>query len=387
MMYNMVMDKVCGIVTEYNPFHNGHGHHLAQSRRLTGADCVVAVMSGDFVMRGEPALVDKYVRARMALLGGVDLVLELPVAWATASAEGFADGAIRTLAACGVVDSICFGSELGDAAPLVDIARFLSCETRDFKAELRRGLVAGLSFPAARAGAVCAILGESAGAIIRHPNNILGIEYLKAIIRHDLPIVPYTSMRYGTAHNSPDFDGDSASAGAIRRHLLGGGNPAQLAPLMPQSSYELLIAQYNAGAINCLDNFSQFFHYGLQAAPPSRLKAAANHHYLISDIIKAAKSKDQTHTALQRGVLRIILDISPQKEIPHIRILGFRREKEALLRRIHAAATVPVITNLKNAKHLPQLAQELAATGLWWLGLKPQVPTGKNEFERAMVMV
>ncbi|MDR2183005.1 MAG: nucleotidyltransferase family protein [Clostridiales bacterium] len=403
------MDKVCGIITEYNPFHNGHAHHLAASRRETGADGIVAVMSGNFVQRGEPAIIDKHSRAQMALRGGVDIVLELPVPWATASAEGFASGACRLLAATNIVDCICFGSEMGEIAPLLDIAHHLCNESNDFKAILKKQLAAGMSFPAARAVAVASTLNDNAAEIITHPNNILGIEYLKAIIRHGLPMTPHTTERYGTPHNSDFFDGDSASAGAIRKHIRHGKELLHLAPLMPRDSFEILTDEYQKSAINALDNFSPHFHYalhitpsrrlaelsGLAVAAQNRLMAAARRHYLISDVLKDAKSKNYTHTALQRAALRIVLGISadaPLQDIPYIRVLGFRRKKEALLRRLHGSAAVPVITNLKHAKSLPKhirdmLGSDMAAARMYLLGLKPYGIPEKSELETPMVII
>ena len=404
-----MMNKVCGIITEYNPFHNGHAYHLAESRRATGAEDVIAVMSGDFVQRGEPAIIDKYRRAQMALGCGVDIVLELPVVWATASAEGFADGACRLLAATNIVNAVCFGSEAGEIAPLMDIARHLCSETADFKDVLKKQLATGASFPAARGLAVAATLGEAAADILNHPNNILGIEYLKSILKNDLKIMPHTIRRRGAAHNSGEFFGDTASAGAIRRHVLSGGEVAQLLPLMPGDSFWVLAGEHRDGAINYLDNFSPYFHHalfltpkerladfsGLPTSMQNRLVAAAREHFLISDVLAAAKSKSFTHTALQRAVLRIVLGIRADaitQDIPYIRVLGFRRKKEALLRRLHAAASVPVITNLKHTHNLPKNARnlldlEISATRAYWLGLKPYGVPEKNEFAAPMVIL
>jgi len=403
------MGKVCGIITEYNPFHNGHAYHLDRSRRETGADNVIAVMSGDFVQRGEPAIIDKYRRAQMALSCGVDIVLELPVAWATASAEGFASGACRLLAATNIVNSVCFGSEAGEIKMLEDIARHLCNETDDFKGILKQQLATGMSFPAARAAAITATLGDEAANIINHPNNILGIEYLKAIIKHNLHITAHTIKREGAAHNSSHFASGTASAGAIRKHVRSGGNLADLLPLMPISSHKVLTNEHGNLVINSLDNFSAFFHHALHLVPKehlaqlsglsrsmqNRLVAAAKQHFLISDVLEAAKSKSHTHVALQRAVLRITLGIPAEtihQKIPYIRVLGFRREKEALLRRLHAAATVPVITNLKNTKNLPKNARtmldlEINATKMFWLGLKQQNVPEKNELETSMVII
>ena len=405
------MSKICGVITEYNPFHNGHAYHLDRSRYETGAQDIIAVMSGDFVQRGEPAIIDKYRRAQMALNCGVDIVLELPVAWATASAEGFASGACRLLDATNIVDSLCFGSEIGEIRPLKDVAYHLCRESDEFKRVLKKQMATGVSFPVARAAAIAATLSQDAAAIISHPNNILGIEYLKALIKNDLikRIVPHTIKRQGAEHNSNEFNSGTASAGAIRKHVRDGGDLASLVPLMPQDSFRVLVGEHRKFAINDLDSFSPYFHHalhitpkerlaelsGLSTAAQNRLVATARQHYLISDVLAATKSKSHTHTALQRAVLHITLGISREvmhHDIPYIRILGFRREKEALLRRLVAAASVPIITNLKHTKHLPNnlrntLNLEISATRAFWLGLKHKGVPEKNELETPMVIV
>ncbi|MCL2573387.1 MAG: nucleotidyltransferase family protein [Defluviitaleaceae bacterium] len=410
------MSKVCGIITEYNPFHNGHAYHLDRSRREVGAQDVIAVMSGDFVQRGEPAMLDKYRRAQMAINCGVDIVLELPVAWATSSAEGFADGACRVLAATNIVDTLCFGSEIGEISPLWDIARQLCRETDEFKQVLKTNLAEGVSFPMARATAIATTMGDDAADIINHPNNILGIEYLKAIINNDLVsrIAVRTIKRQGAAHNSDQLQTEhasygTASAGAIRKHIHAGGDLARLLPLMPQNSFRVLVGEHRKTSINRLDNFSSYLHYalhstskeqllklsGLSQSMLNRLVNTAKSHYLISDVLEATKSKSHTHTALQRAVLRIILGIyadSAKADIPYIRVLGFRRKKEALLKRLHATSALPVVTNLKHAKNLSSnahimLEAEMSATRAYWLGLKAQGVPEKNELERPMAMV
>ncbi|MCL2377289.1 MAG: nucleotidyltransferase [Defluviitaleaceae bacterium] len=402
------MSKICGVVTEYNPFHNGHLYHLEQSRQETGADTIIAVMSGDFVQRGEPAIIDKYKRTQMALLCGADMVIELPVAHATSSAEGFAAAACRLLAATNIVDALCFGSEAGEIDPLIAIARHLCNETEDFKQILKKQLASGVSFPVARATALKSTFGPDAD-IINTPNNILGIEYLKAIIKYDLPMVPYTIKRQGAEHNSEDFLSHSASAGAIRKFIRDGGDIAQITALMPKASYNILLGEHRRSILNNLDNFSPFLHYilhnmprdrlaglsGLSQALQNRLTASARQHYLISDVLAATKTKSHTHTALQRAVVHILLGINTpalRNDAPYIRVLGFRREKEGLLRRLHATASLPVITNLKHTKDLPPYARnmldlEIAATKAFWLGLRHNGVPEKNEFERPMIMV
>jgi predicted nucleotidyltransferase len=188
--------KVVGLITEYNPFHNGHKYHIEEARRITGADYVVAVMSGDFVQRGVPAIIDKYSRTRMALNNGVDLVLELPVCYATGSAEYFAHGAVAVLNALGVVDYLCFGSEAGEIELLQKATELIYSAPASFDDLLKAYLKEGLNYPAARQKALEAVTGslspdnnrpDDNNALIKvftEPNNILGIEYLKAI--HDL---------------------------------------------------------------------------------------------------------------------------------------------------------------------------------------------------------
>lgn len=232
--------KINGIIAEYNPFHNGHLYHLEESRRLTGADYTVVVMSGNFVQRGAPALADKHVRARMALLGGADLVLELPVLYAAASSEYFAAGAVALLDKLGAVTHLCFGSECGDTALLRQIAAFLAREPEEYREELKRLLKQGLSFPTARAGALAARSGwedrgrcekaqngcgdaqncreedRSAGKglpsfrlprseecrrILSSPNNILGIDYMKEMIRRKSAMIPVTVKRVGAGYH------------------------------------------------------------------------------------------------------------------------------------------------------------------------------------------
>ena len=177
------MAGITGIIAEYNPFHNGHAYQIEQARLLTGCDFLVVVMSGDYVQRGAPAVFDKYTRARMALACGADLVLELPVACSCASAEFFASGAVSLLDGLGCVDFLCFGSESGNLQSLMEPARILAKESPVFQEALRRGLSLGLSFPAARKEAFRAC--ASNPDILDLPNNILGIEYLKALLQRE----------------------------------------------------------------------------------------------------------------------------------------------------------------------------------------------------------
>ena len=176
------MDGILGIVSEYNPFHNGHLHHLQKSKELTKTDFSVVVMSGNFVQRGDTSLVNKWVKTEMALEAGVDLVIELPTVYAISSAENFADGAVKILNSLGVVDFISFGSEIGEIAPLNDVANILYQEPKEFSSLITAQLKSGLSYPRAREIALSQFFGNSKrySEILNNPNNILGIEYLKS---------------------------------------------------------------------------------------------------------------------------------------------------------------------------------------------------------------
>ena len=213
--------KAVGLVTEYNPFHNGHLYHLNKAMELTGADISVAVMSGDFVQRGEPAVLDKYVRASMALNSGVNLVVELPVNYAVSSAESFASGALKVLNYI-KADSIAFGSESGDIERLSKLAHVL-CDNEDtLYREISKYTANGISYAAARQKVVEKLTDKDTAAILTSSNNILAVEYLKAIIKNNYAIKPYTIKRQGDSYNDTDIRSEYASATALRENLKNG---------------------------------------------------------------------------------------------------------------------------------------------------------------------
>lgn len=213
--------KAVGLVTEYNPFHNGHLYHLNKAMELTGADISVAVMSGDFVQRGEPAVLDKYVRASMALNSGVNLVVELPVNYAVSSAESFAAGALKVLNYI-KADSIAFGSESGDIERLSKLAHIL-CDNEDaLYKEISKYTANGISYAAARQKTVEKLTDKDTAAMLTSSNNILAVEYLKAIIKNNYDIKSYTIKRQGDSYNDTDIRSDYASATALRENLKNG---------------------------------------------------------------------------------------------------------------------------------------------------------------------
>ncbi|MCC8067035.1 MAG: nucleotidyltransferase family protein [Clostridiales bacterium] len=213
--------RTVGIVAEYNPFHTGHEYHIRKAKALTGAAYAVVVMSPDFVQRGEPAIFDKYTRAGMALNCGADLVIELPVCYATGSAEHFAEGGVRMLDSLGVVDALCFGVESGNAALFQNAAEVLLEEPDTYRMALRDGLKKGLTFPQARASALPAIpeIGSECARLLSTPNNTLGVEYCKALLKCDSKIMPVPIDRIGSGYSSQSLDGTFCSATALRRAI------------------------------------------------------------------------------------------------------------------------------------------------------------------------
>ena len=236
--------KAVGLVTEYNPFHNGHLYHLQQSRRQSGADVSVAVMSGHFLQRGEPALLDKWLRARMALNSGVDLVVELPLPWACNSAPTFADGAIFSLQQCRV-DTVCFGSESGSLEALSQASEWLRDHSELIDQESRKLLRQGKTWPQSRSGVakqskVAPVIQEA----LQHPNNILGLEYLRALAELKDPMMPLTIKRIGAGYHEEAVINELASATGIRARVAKGDSVNEF---MPETVSSILSTALHSG--------------------------------------------------------------------------------------------------------------------------------------------
>ncbi len=360
--------KVLGIITEYNPFHNGHLLHINKAKELTGAELVIAVMSGNYVMRGEPAIVGKKARALMAIENGVDLVLELPVYYATRSAEFFAYGAVSMLEACGIVTHMCFGSELGRLEPLAEVAEILANEPPEFKEELKIQLKKGLSYPAAREAALSAFTAAEPD-VLKNPNNILGIEYLKALIRLNSSIMPCTLKRTLSQYNSLEINGSNASALAIRKAVFE-NKLSEVKAVMPFSAFEIFKKELEGrGGPCCLDRLSQILHYVIATKSKEQLSCIldvneglenrivkmAEANFLISEIIQNVKTKRFTYTAIQRAILHITLGLNKEDFAnsvlpPYLRVLGFSPRGRLLLSEIAKNASSPLLTNLRNVE-------------------------------------
>ncbi|PNU20570.1 nucleotidyltransferase [Geothermobacter hydrogeniphilus] len=311
--------KTVGLITEYNPFHNGHLHHLRESRRIAGATVAVAVMSGHFLQRGEPALIDKWRRTRMALAAGVDVVVELPFAWACNSAPVFAAGAVRCLDALGGVDALCFGSEGGSLAPLQKAAELLSRKRDHIEKETRRRLRQGVTYPAARAQVVAELADEETANLLAGPNNILGIAYLKALAQFDSPIRPLTLERIGAGYHDQQASGRIASATGIRAMLAKGEGvadylPHESATVLTDAWLEGLCVDpeqlYRQLATVILRNPARLAEiYQVEHGLEKRLVEAARGCGEIGELVAAVKSRQLTRTRIQRVLCYVLLDV------------------------------------------------------------------------------
>lgn len=335
--------KTIGIVAEYNPFHTGHAYHIQETRRIFREEtAVVAVMSGNWVQRGECAVTDKWTRANMALAGGVDLVLELPTVWATASAEGFAKGAVSILGATGVVDVLSFGSESGSIAPLKGLAQCLN--SPDFSAALRRELGPKRSFAQSRRQAVARLLGEETAALLDTPNNSLGAEYLRFLPSN---MEAVTIPRFGVEHDGETAE-EFASASLLRRWLRAGEvervSPFQPLPWTGEAAdlswcKRAMIARLRSMTLE-----------EAEALPDSgdglavRLLCAARQTADLEELYALTKTRTYAHARVRRLALYALLGLRKQDipaAPPYIRVLGFNRKGQALLREMNRTAALP----------------------------------------------
>lgn len=368
--------KINGIIAEYNPFHNGHKYQLTESLRRTGAEYTVIVMSGNFVQRGAPALVDKYRRAEMALLNGADLVLELPALYATASAEFFATGAVSLLNQLNVVTDLCFGSECGDVQLLRQIAEILADEPKAYSQSLKRYLRQGLSYPNARNEALIQnypFLGQHK-SVFSSPNNILGIEYIKAIIRSNSALKHVTVQRTGAGYHSRLPVENSCSALAIRQALYEGTDDSFLKNNMPEEAARILSEQLSKAGLVRSNDFSDILYYKLVMEKEHGYDKYLDVSSDLSDRIRSnldefkgfdyfcdlIKTKEMTYTRISRCLLHIMLSIKKTDmdranalgTALYARVLGFRKTASPLLGEIKEHSAIPLVTKLADADEL-----------------------------------
>lgn len=359
---------VSGIVAEYNPLHNGHVHHIEACRESCGSDYIIAVMSGDFVQRGEPAVIDKFTRAEWALMAGIDLVLELPCAYAVAGAERFARGAVSILAGTGVLDTLCFGSEIASAQDIEAAACLLHNEPEQYQSALKEHLALGKSYPRARFDAL-----QACGApaqllrILRSPNAVLGMEYIRALQEFAPQAQAVPVMRKG-AHDAYNQEGYQ-SASAIREALLRGESSLTLD--MP--AYSAASFAFSGAHTVTLEDAEQLALYALcrmtadeigrlpdvQEGLENVLLRAARNCTTIEELLSAVKSKRYTLARCKRILLCALLGIDEalMKSIPpengaYLRVLGFRKAARPLIAAIQKRCTLPLLIRAADIKTL-----------------------------------
>lgn len=392
--------KAVGLVTEYNPFHNGHLYHLNKAMELTGADISVAVMSGDFVQRGEPAVLDKYTRSSMALNSGVNLVVELPVNYAVSSAESFAAGALKVLDYI-KADSIAFGSESGDIERLSKLAHIL-CDNEDtLYKEISKYTVNGISYAAARQKVVEKLTDKDTAAMLTSSNNILAVEYLKAIIKNNYAIKPYTVQRQGDSYNDTDIRSEYASATALRENLKA-DNISEYIPvkaglilssntnyIYPDDITEALFTRLldilfasNYDKNVFIENVMQYPDVSKEIAGrlyksamdmitrtvPQRSENKDNGTFSFGSLCEHIKTKEVPLSRIKRALVRITLGLDKKHmekyaNEPYIRVLGFDKKGQEYLSYIRKTVEVPLIT--KTADYKEMLLDDIHAANIY----------------------
>jgi len=366
--------NVCGIVSEYNPFHRGHEFHIEKTREVLGDDTlIVSIMSGNFVQRGECAIMDKFSRAEAAVSCGADLVIELPLIFATASAEGFARGAVAIANACGIISHLSFGCEDADIVALYDTARILlSAEFADI---LKKHSSSGTSFAKARENAVCEI-SEKSALILQKPNNILAVEYIKALLESGSAVSPIAIQRKSVSHDDMTCKDGFASASYLRSLIMKNDISAS-APFIPKRAYEIIEKTAAAGAcpmllsnqeLAVIAHLRRMSPEEFLSLPDSteglgyRLMSEAKNASSLEDLYDRVKTKRYAHARIRRMVLYAYLGISADMMVSpprYLRVLAFNENGRKLLSDMNDKASLPVMIKPAEIKKLPYDASDI----------------------------
>ena len=366
--------NILGLVVEYNPFHNGHLYHLLKSKEITKATHTVAIMSGNFLQRGEPALFDKYTRARAAVENGVDLVIELPTLFACQSAEIFSHGAIATLNSLNCINSICFGSDVGNIDILYTISKILVNEPNEFKISLKKYLNDGMLFPTARSNALFDYINENnlvdiskdeLLSILNSSNNILGIEYIKSLLKLKSNIKPYTITRINSEYNSESIDSSICSATAIRKALKNTDDISFASKVVPLPTYNILKTNIEKSFNPIFDEMffdilssiilrdsnelDKYFdvNEGIENKIYQSIFTSSN----LEELHSLVKSKRYTLTKIKRTLNNVLLGITKDdmalvkdmNYIPYIRVLAFNDKGREILKAIKNNSEINII--------------------------------------------
>lgn len=357
----------CGLIVEYNPLHNGHIYHIQKAKEISNADCIIAVMSGSFLQRGEPAIIDKFHRTKTALMSGVDIVLELPYAYAVQSSKNFAKGAVRTLHEMGV-SHICFGSESGVIKDFLTHYQAFKDNEPIYTETLKKHLNVGLSYPKASMLAYKEIGLTSTKVDLSKPNNILGSSYVYEILNNHLQIEPVTIQRKNNDYHQEKITNSIASATSIRKQLLqGDGLSQEVINTMPLETIKQLKSYRQAS--NTWHQWEKYFlilHYrvmtmtlqelrdiqGVDEGLEHRIKQTARGATSFEQWMTTIKTKRYTWTRLQRIFTHILTNTKKEdmtvaedmKSVPYIRLLGLSDKGRQYIRHHKKSFTIPIIT-------------------------------------------
>ena len=381
--------KICGIIAEYNPFHNGHAYHLEITRQKTGCDFIVCLMSGNFTQRGEPAIFDKWTRAKTAVMNGADLVLDLPLLYALRSAEGFADGGVKLLNLLNV-GSIAFGSEIDNLDLLYNTASVLLKEPRQFRIFLKENLSRGLSFPAAREQALSRYLDDvSVSHLLTGSNAILGVEYLKAIQKYHNKIQPIIIKRTGSDYNDSELAGAFSSATAIRSEILTHGLNQNVQSNMPNLAFEVLTDSVAQGFLPVnKDAFFRLIQYalrrrgnaGIKELPDvsegleNRIFKAVSEADAYDHLISEIKTKRFTQTRIQRLLYYALLDITKNLTAyadnhnpQYIKVLARKKTADPLLSHLSKNTKIKLVHSSSSCQTNWSISHDIKASDIYAL--------------------
>ena len=439
--------KIAGLIAEYNPFHNGHLYHIQETKRITGADAVIVVMSGDYVQRGVPAIMPKRIRAEMALKCGAAAVFELPVCYATGSAELFAMGAVSFLDRLGIVDFLCFGSECSDLRSMEMIADILLKEPPGYRDLLREHLRNGCSYPVARQNAISgyslSVRDKTASSarvsvladIMKEPNNILGIEYLKALKKLKSPITPFTIRREGARYHDRELSDSHYSSASAIRSLLAFSSSAlstersagafedhsfsdirsELEDQVPPNCLELLKDWHNVQYPIYANDFSLILKYKLLNKQPedltrymdvseelaNRICAQLDNYMNYKQFAELLKTREITQTRINRALLHIMLGLKKSEVAEYMnngfhfyaRLLGYRKDSAKLISRVAKESPLPLLAKLSESGELPAIGQKMLRNDILASNLYMSVVTDKyktaflNEYRQGILKV
>lgn len=366
--------KVAAIIAEYNPFHKGHLYQINEAKKKYNIDYVIAIMSGCFTQRGIPSIYDKYTKAEMALKGGVDLCIELPTVYSTASAEFFARGGVEIANKLGIVDYLLFSQESGSVGKLEQISDVLIKEPKEYSNILKLNLEKGLTFPAARSMAIQGVLGDEFADLLKEPNNTLGIEYIKALKVINSNISPISIKRLGASHNSLSIDKEACSSSAIRELLKSNTSISEGKQVLPDTSYEIIEKSINNSIYPLyINDFSSFLHYKLLSDSnyqnyfdvskelSDKISKSIYDYKDIESFIMLLKTKEVTYSRISRALLHILLNIKSSDITPieYATVLGFNKKSQNLLNEIKKSNQITLIS--KNADYKTLLSSRESA--------------------------